>query len=253
MPGEALNPDAPLAAPVAPLRHNAGMRILLVEDEPEMAAWLVRALKQSGFLIDVAATAREADSCLSAEADYDAVVLDLGLPDRSGMTVLTTLRDRGGQVPVLVLTAQGALPNRVRSLNQGADDFLAKPFALEELEARLWALMRRSQGRQHPRLQCGSLMFDSESRAFTLGGTLLPLTPREHAALLALLMRAGRPVGKAQLAGKVFPRDSNVGPEAIEQVLHRVRRKLGEAADVTVTTVRGLGYMLEPATGHASE
>lgn len=228
------------------------MRILLVEDEPEMASWLVRALKQSGFLVDVAATAAEADSSLSSDTDYDAIVLDLGLPDRSGLTVLAALRDRGGHAPVLVLTAAGALPNRVRSLNSGADDFLAKPFALEELEARLWALMRRSQGRQHPRLQCGSLTFDSESRSFTLNGTLLPLTPREHAALLALLMRAGRPVGKAQLASKVFPRDSNVGPEAIEQVLHRVRRKLG-AADVMVTTVRGLGYMLEPAgEGHVA-
>lgn len=228
------------------------MRILLVEDEPEMASWLGRALKQGGFVVDVAGTARDADACLAAEADYDAIVLDLGLPDRSGMTVLSALRDRGGQAPVLVLTAQGALPNRVRALNQGADDFLAKPFAVEELEARLWALMRRSQGRQHPRLQCGSLAFDSESRSFTLGGTLLSLTPREHAALLALLMRAGRPVGKAQVAGKVFPRDSNVGPEAIEQVLHRVRRKLGKA-DVTVTTVRGLGYMLESAgEGHAA-
>lgn len=228
------------------------MRILLVEDEPEMASWLGRALKQGGFVVDVAGTARDADACLAAEADYDAIVLDLGLPDRSGMTVLSALRDRGGQAPVLVLTAQGALPNRVRALNQGADDFLAKPFAVEELEARLWALMRRSQGRQHPRLQCGSLTFDSESRSFTLGGTLLSLTPREHAALLALLMRAGRPVGKAQVAGKVFPRDSNVGPEAIEQVLHRVRRKLGKA-DVTVTTVRGLGYMLESAgEGHAA-
>lgn len=228
------------------------MRILLVEDEPEMASWLGRALKQGGFVVDVAGTARDADACLTAESDYDAIVLDLGLPDRSGMTVLSGLRDRGGQAPVLVLTAQGALPNRVRALNQGADDFLAKPFAVEELEARLWALMRRSQGRQHPRLQCGSLIFDSESRSFSLGGTLLSLTPREHAALLALLMRAGRPVGKAQVAGKVFPRDSNVGPEAIEQVLHRVRRKLGKA-DVTVTTVRGLGYMLESADGgHAA-
>lgn len=228
------------------------MRILLVEDEPEMASWLGRALKQSGFVVDVAGTASEADTCLTADIDYDAVVLDLGLPDRSGMTVLSGLRDRGGQAPVLVLTAQGALPNRVRALNDGADDFLAKPFALEELEARLWALMRRSQGRQHPRLQCGSLVFDGESRSFTLAGSLLALTPREHAALLALLVRAGRPVGKAQIAGKVFPRDSNVGPDAIEQVLHRVRRKL-RAADVTVTTVRGLGYMLEPAgQGHAA-
>ncbi|WP_198970371.1 response regulator [Xylophilus sp. ASV27] len=225
------------------------MRILLVEDEHDMASWLSRALKQSGFVPDHAADARTAGAFLASGTEYDAVVLDLGLPDRHGMSVLTAMRDGGDRTPVLVLTAQGALPERVRALNLGADDFLAKPFAIEELEARLAALVRRSHGRQHPRLQCASLAYDGDSRAFTLAGALLQLTPREHAALTALLMRAGTPVGKSQLYGKVFPHDSNAGPDAIEQVLHRLRRKLA-GSDVHIVTVRGLGYLLE-STAHA--
>ena len=222
------------------------MRILLVEDEAEMAAWLQRALKQSGFVPDHAPDARTAEALLSVGTAYDAVVLDLGLPDKHGFSVLTALRDAGTPVPVLVLTAQGALPDRVRGLHLGADDFMAKPFAIEELEARLVALVRRSHGRQHARLHCGSLAYDNESHAFTLAGQLLQLTPREHAALTALLIRAGSPVGKSQLSDKVFPQDASVGPDAIELVLHRLRRKLADG-DVHIVTVRGLGYMLEDA------
>jgi two-component system response regulator TctD len=131
----------------------------------------------------------------------------------------------------------------VRGFNRGADDFLTKPFAIEELEARLGALVRRSHGRQHPMLRCGSLAYDSESHAFTLDDALLALTPREHAALTALLLRSGKPVGKPLLSDKVFPHDSDVGPAAIELVLHRLRRKLADS-DVRIVTVRGLGYML---------
>lgn len=219
------------------------MRILLVEDELDMASWLVRALKQSGFVPDHAPDARTAEACM-AGTDYDAVVLDLQLPDRHGLTVLTAMRDADNRTPVLILTAQGALQDRVRGLNLGADDFLTKPFELAELEARLAALVRRSRGRQHPRMQCASLAYDGESRAFTLRGALLALTPREHAALSALLSRSGSPVGKSQLFGKVFSHDSSAGPDAIEVVLHRLRRKL-EGSDVRIVTVRGLGYMLE--------
>ncbi|HEY8708050.1 MAG TPA: response regulator [Burkholderiaceae bacterium] len=220
------------------------MRILLVEDERDMAQWLVRALKQSGFVTDHAPDAHTAEALLDTGTEYDAMVLDLGLPDKNGLALLSELRDRGNATPVLVLTAQGSLPDRVRGLNLGADDFLAKPFAIEELEARLAALVRRSHGRRRARLQCDSLSYDSESHAFSLGGALLPLTPREHAALTALLVRAGIPVGRSQLYDKVFPHASNAGPDAIEQVLHRVRRKLA-GSDVRIVTVRGLGYMLE--------
>jgi two-component system response regulator TctD len=226
------------------------MRILLVEDELEMASWLVRALKQSGFVPDHAPDAGTAEA-LVAGTEYDAIVLDLRLPDRHGLSLLADLRDAGHRTPVLVLTAQGSLQDRVRGLNVGADDFLTKPFALEELEARLAALVRRSRGRAHAPLQCGSLSCDHESRVFTLGGALLPLTPRERAALEALLARSGSPVGKSQLASKVFPHNSSAGPDAIELVLHRLRRKLA-GSDVRIVTIRGLGYMLEGDAGGAA-
>jgi len=219
------------------------MRILLIEDEAELAAWLVRALKQSGFVTDQAPDARTAEALLAAN-EYDAAVLDLRLPDRHGLSLLASMRDAGDRTPVLVLTAEGSLQDRVRGLHLGADDFLSKPFAIEEVEARLTALVRRSRGIQHPRLQCGSLSYDSDSRAFMLGSELLALTPRENAALTALLLRSGMPVGKQRLSGKVFPQDSEVGPAAIELVLHRLRRKLA-GSDVRIATVRGLGYMLE--------
>jgi two-component system response regulator TctD len=219
------------------------MRLLLVEDEAEMASWLLRAFKQSGFVSDHAPDAATAESLLAGN-DYDAVVLDLRLPDKHGLTVLAELRKAGNRTPVLVLTAQGSLQDRVKGLNVGADDFLAKPFAIEELEARLAALVRRSRGRSHAPLQCGSLSCPHDSRAFTLAGALLQLTPRESAALAVLLARSGTPVEKSQLSGKVFPADSNAGPDAIELVLHRLRRKL-DGGDVRIVTVRGLGYMLE--------
>jgi len=219
------------------------MRLLLVEDEAEMAAWLLRAFKQSGFVPDHAPDAATAESLLAGN-DYDAVVLDLRLPDKHGLAILAELRKAGNRTPVLVLTAQGSLQDRVKGLNVGADDFLTKPFAIEELEARLAALVRRSRGRSHAPLQCGSLSCPHDSRAFTLAGTLLQLTPRESAALAVLLARSGTPVEKSQLSGKVFPADSNAGPDAIELVLHRLRRKL-DGGDVRIVTVRGLGYMLE--------
>ncbi|APW37919.1 DNA-binding response regulator [Rhodoferax koreense] len=219
------------------------MRLLLVEDEAEMASWLVRAFKQSSFVPDHAPDAATAEALLAGN-DYDAIVLDLRLPDKHGLAVLADLRRAGNRTPVLVLTAQGSLQDRVKGLNLGADDFLTKPFAIEELEARLTALVRRSRGRSHAPMQCGSLSCPHDSRAFTLGGVLLQLTPRESAALSVLLARSGSPVEKSLLSGKVFPTDSNAGPDAIELVLHRLRRKLA-GGDVRITTVRGLGYMLE--------
>jgi len=219
------------------------MRLLLVEDEADMASWLIRAFKQSGFVSDHAPDAATAESLLASN-DYDAVVLDLQLPDKPGLAILADMRKASNRTPVLVLTAQGALQDRVKGLNVGADDFLTKPFAIEELEARLGALVRRSRGRSHAPLQCGSLTCAHDSRAFTLAGSLLQLTPRESAALSILLARSGTPVEKSQLWGKVFPADSDASPDAIELVLHRLRRKLA-GGDVRIVTVRGLGYMLE--------
>ena len=226
------------------------MRILLVEDELDLASWLMRALKRGSFVPDHATDAGTAEALMAA-TDYDVIVLDLRLPDRHGLALLAEMRKSGNRTPVLILTAQGSLQDRVRGLNVGADDFLTKPFELEELEARLSALVRRSRGRPHALLRCGSLSFDHESRTFTLAGELLQLTPRENAALLTLLHRSGTPVGKSQLSSKVFPHDSNAGPDAIELVLHRLRRKLADS-DVHIVTIRGLGYMLRDMP-HASQ
>ncbi len=220
------------------------MRILLVEDDAELASWLLRAFRQNAFVPDHAPDAGTAESLLAGNA-YDAVVLDLRLPDKHGLALLADIRKAGNRTPVLVLTAQGSLQDRVKGLNVGADDFLTKPFAIEELEARLTALVRRSRGNNsHASLQCGSLSCAHDSRAFTLAGSLLQLTRRESAALSVLLARSGSPVEKSHLSGKVFPTESNVSPDAIEQVLHRLRRKLA-GGDVRIVTVRGLGYMLE--------
>lgn len=219
------------------------MRILLIEDELEMAAWLVRALKQSTIEAVHASHAAMASRLLQDDP-FDVVVLDLQLPDQHGFDWLSAMRAQGRREPVLVLTAQGAVQDRVEGLHRGADDYLTKPFEVAELEARLAALHRRSQGRVQAVQHCGSLRYDSSHHTFWLAEQMLALTPREHAALEALMARPGAPVGKSKLTAKVFPQDSSVSPDAIEQVLHRLRRKLA-GGDVQVVTVRGLGYMLE--------
>ncbi len=223
------------------------MRLLVVEDEEDLANWLLRALAQSGFVPDHVADIRSARASV-ATTEYDAIVLDLRLPDTHGLVWLRELRDAGDTTPVLVLTAQGGLDDRVRGLNLGADDFLTKPFALAELEARLSALGRRGRGPRNTRIQYGRLIFDSETRSFSLDDELLALTPRERAALSALVQRYGKPVTKSQLFEKVFELQSDAGPDAIEVVMHRLRKKLADSG-VQIVTVRGLGYMLKTGEG----
>ncbi len=219
------------------------MRLLLVEDELDLADWLKRALSQSGFVADHAVDARAA-SVLVATTNYDAIVLDLGLPEISGISWLRELRADGNNTPVLVLSAHAALDDRVRGLSAGADDYLTKPFALAELEARLNALGRRARLAQEAVTQFGGLTFDTETRTFTVGGRLLGLTPRERAALSALMLRRNQPLLKTALAERVFDLQSDAGPDAIEVVVHRLRKKL-VGSGVRIATVRGLGYMLE--------
>ena len=226
------------------------MRILLVEDERDMASWLMRALAQSGFVPDHAADARSAEAFMAGN-EYDAIVMDLRLPDKHGLVVLREMRNRDDRTPVLLLTAQGALQDRVRGLNLGADDFLTKPFALEELEARLTALVRRSRSPASPTAMRFAVLRQRKPR---LHAGRLPAVPdpREHAALAALLTRSGYPVDKSQLFGKVFTHDSEANPDAIEVVLHRLRKKLA-GSDVRIVTVRGLGYMLESVAAAPAE
>lgn len=219
------------------------MRILLVEDEAELATWLARALAQSGFQADWVSEARQVAGALD-QTRYDAMVLDLGLPDRDGRTVLAELRRADVRIPILILTARDCLIERVGSLNEGADDFLAKPFQVPELEARLTALIRRSRGGDRPRFACGPLAYDAASRQFLLRGETLPLSPREHAVLRTLIQRSAEPLSKREILERVFSDEQDVHPEAIEVLVHRLRKRL-ESSGVRITTLRGLGYVLE--------
>lgn len=219
------------------------MRILLVEDNLQLAEWLARALRQSQFAVDCMHDGVEADHVLITQT-YAAVVLDLALPRMNGMEVLRRMRSRGLKVPVLILTAQGAVADRVQGLNLGADDYLSKPFELAELEARLRALIRRSHGRENPVLQCGSLSYNSNTRLFTVAENALALTPREHAVLEVLMLDAGKTVSKETLSEQVFALDQDASADAIEIYVHRLRKKL-EGSDVAIVTLRGLGYLLE--------
>lgn len=227
------------------------MRILLAEDEHGLGEWLSRALAQSGFRVDWVDDGRLAERALAQVDDYDALVLDLGLPGRSGHELLKGLRERGCGVPVLVLTARDSLAERVGTLNEGADDFLPKPFALAELEARLTALIRRSRGIERPRLACGPLQFDTVLRQFTCGDELMQLSPREHVLLRALIARSGEPMSRQQLTERVFGDEEDVQPGALDVVMHRLRKRL-DGSGVQIQTYRGLGYALEPvAAPHA--
>ncbi len=219
------------------------MRILLAEDEAALATWLVKALGQNDFQVDWVDDGRMVRRSLKATR-YDALILDLGLPGLDGHDVLSDLREADQRLPVLVLTARDSLNERVTCLHGGADDFLAKPFDVAELEARLTALIRRSKGQEHPRFACGPLSYDSASKQFRLQHERLTLTPREHAVLRALIQNPGEPLSKRELLDRVFSDEQDVHPEAIEVLIHRIRKRL-EPATVRVTTLRGLGYMLE--------
>jgi two-component system, OmpR family, response regulator TctD len=219
------------------------MRILLVEDHVQLSRWVARALEASRFTVERAMNGADADALLAA-GSFDLVILDLNLALMDGLEVLRRLRDRGSDTPVLIITARGEVQDRVEGLNLGADDYLAKPFELAELEARVKALLRRSSGQRKPVLHCGELEYDTVGRSFTLSGRLLALTPREHAVLEGLMVRAGKAVTRDQLFEQLYALATDTSPDAIEIYVHRVRKKL-EGSAVRITTLRGLGYLLE--------
>jgi two-component system response regulator TctD len=226
------------------------MRILLVEDHLELSHWLAKALRDARLTVETVGNGFDADTLLHTQ-DYALVILDLTLPKMDGLDVLKRLRARGGargKTPVMILTARGDLGDRVQGLNLGADDYLAKPFELAELEARVKALLRRSQGNEALVYQCGALAFDTVTRRFTYGDAVLALTPREHAVLEGLITHPGRAVSKEKLFGEVFALDDDVNLDAIELLIHRVRKKLDSSlADAAaITTLRGIGYLLQP-------
>ena len=219
------------------------MRILIAEDDSNVASGLTQALRQSGYSVDWVNTGLGADAALST-TQFDLLILDLGLPKLSGADVLTRLRRRASDVPVLILSALGGVNDRVRGLDLGADDYLAKPFALEELKARVRALTRRASGSPQTTLKHGALTLDTAGRVAEFRGQTLDLSTRELALLETLLQRTGRMVSKDNLVDHLCQWGDEVSTNAIEVYVHRLRKKL-EPAGIRIVTVRGMGYCLE--------
>ncbi|MEO6324864.1 MAG: response regulator transcription factor [Thermoanaerobaculia bacterium] len=216
------------------------MRVLIVEDESQLASRLSSTLGERGYVVDVAPDGERADFLVNTET-YDAVILDLGLPIIDGLTLLERWRASGIAVPVLVLTARGSWSEKVRGIDGGADDYLTKPFQIEELMARLRALIRRASGQLTPELRAGGLVLDPRTSQVTLDGQAVKLTSHELRVLSYLMHHRGRVVSQAELVehiyAQAFDRDSNT----VEVFIGRLRRKLGAT---TIETVRGLGYRI---------
>jgi len=219
------------------------MRILVVEDDAVLAAALTRALTQATYAVDHVEDGEAANNALATIA-YDLVVLDLALPRVDGLAVLKRLRDRRSHVPVLILTARDTLEDRVAGLDQGADDYLTKPFDLPEFEARVRALMRRGQYNAGVSLTHGRLRLDPAARRLFHGDQPVDLSARELSLVELLLTRQGRVVSKAQMIDQLFGFADEVGSNAIEVYVHRVRKKL-EPLGIEIRTVRGMGYLLD--------
>ncbi len=220
------------------------MRILLIEDDRALADALTAALAPRGLSVDLARSADEADAYLK-QADYAAILLDLGLPDEDGLALLHRMRARGDIRPVLILTARGTIDARIRGLNEGADDYLVKPFDVDELHARLLAVLRRQGGYLGRSLTCGRLTFDLEIRVAHVEGETIALSVRETELLELLLRRAGNVVPKRIAEDHLFGLGGDLGSNAVEVYVHRLRKKLDEAASGTlIETVRGVGYII---------
>ena len=219
------------------------MRILIAEDDSILADGLLRSLRHSGYAVDLVTNGADADSALALQS-FDLMILDLGLPQLSGIEVLRRLRARNSTLPVMILTAADSVEQRVKGLDLGADDYMAKPFALSELEARVRALTRRGAGGGPTIVKHGQLAFDQVGRVATINEQMVDLSARELGLLEVLLQRVGRLVSKEQLVDHLCEWGDEVSNNAIEVYVHRLRKKL-EPGGVRIATVRGLGYCLE--------
>src|SRR5689334_5174258 len=220
------------------------MRVLLVEDNPQLVPLLIKGLGQNSLAADAVGSVADARLALAA-MKYAAIVLDLGLPDEDGLTLLREMRRKGDATPVLVLTARDGVTDRVAGLRDGADDYLAKPFAMEELVARLQALLRRPGNLLGRMLTLGNVSLDTEGRQVLIDGTARAFPARETAVLEILLRRGGNVAPKRLFEDQLFGLSGDVGSNAVEVYVHRLRKMLGDAgATVKIHTVRGVGYLM---------
>jgi two-component system response regulator QseB len=216
------------------------MRVLIVEDDAMIARGLQTGLRQGGFAVDWVADGAAASAALKAST-FDLVLLDLGLPKRDGQAVLHELRAGGDATPVIILTARDETQHRISGLNAGADDYIVKPFDLDEVIARMRSVLRRSAGRAEPTIQHGDLHVDPTTRSVQLKGEPIALSAHEFAVLEALLQRPGAVLSRAQLEDRLYGWSESIGSNAIEVYIHGLRRKLGSGS---IRTLRGVGYFV---------
>jgi DNA-binding response OmpR family regulator len=217
------------------------MRLLLVEDDPMVGDAVREGLRQESYAVDWVRDGKAAETALRAE-QYDLVLLDLGLPRRSGLEVLASLRAAHDDIPVMVITARDTLPDRVKGLDAGADDYLVKPFDLDELAARVRALLRRAAGRAEPEMRCGPVTLNPSTREVLVNERPVTLSAREFALLEALAERPGVVLSRSQLEGRLYGWGEEVASNAVEVHVHNLRRKLGIEI---IRNVRGVGYTLD--------
>jgi two-component system OmpR family response regulator len=218
--------------------------LLVVEDDARLSRLLKRLLSQDRHVVETALTAEEGLEVATSNLELDAIVLDVGLPDRSGFEVARTLRKKGSQVPILMLTARDSVSDRVEGLDAGADDYLVKPFAYEELLARLRALGRRPPTRKSPVLKAGPIELDETTRRVAVSGKPVDLSQREFSILECLLRRPGQVLSRDQLLDYAWPYGVALTPNTVEAYIHLLREKLGTDGALHVETVRGVGYRL---------
>lgn len=222
------------------------MRVLVVEDELLLSRQLAKALTEAGYAVDCASDGEQADFLTHTE-QYDAVVLDLGLPKIDGLTLLRRWREAGIFAPVLILTARGSWHEKVQGIDGGADDYVAKPFRIEEVLARIRALIRRARGLAHAELRCGALALDARTARVSVGGAPVKLTSHEFRVLSYLMHHSGQVVSRTELTEHIYAQNFDRDSNTVEVFIARLRRKLGASF---IETVRGLGYrMREPSAG----
>ena len=217
------------------------MRVLLVEDDTLLGEGLSTGLKQDGYAVDWMQDGEMAEIALNVE-HFDILILDLGLPKQSGLQLLQKLRAKGNAIPVLILTARDSLDDRIKGLDVGADNYMVKPFDLEELNARMRALLRRSAGRAVPKLMHGDITLDPAAHEVHYKGSAVDLPPKEFAVLQTLLENVGRVISKTKLQETLYSWEQDVASNALEVHIHHLRKKLDSDC---IRTIRGVGYIME--------